>query len=113
MINKAKKKRIGKFKRRGTFEKEVKTPDGIGGSTVTFAENFKAWVNVKPINGTQKLHLDALDNEVSVLVEMRYRDLDFSTRNRLKVGDRIYQLHSIINEDEENAYMEVGASYVD
>ncbi len=113
MITGAKKKRIGAFKQRGTFEEEVKTSDGMGGSTVDFVLNFKAWCNVKPIRGTQKLHLDALDNEVTNIIELRDGKFNFDTRNRLKVGSRIYQLHSIINEDEEKAFLEIGASYVD
>lgn len=112
MISKSKKRHIGSFRQRLSFQSESTTSDGLGGQTVDWVESFKAWCNVKPISGTQKLHLDGLQNEVSHLIETR-KGLSFSPDMRVQYKGRTFQLHSVINKDEDNAIIEIGASELD
>jgi SPP1 family predicted phage head-tail adaptor len=119
MITKAKKKRIGKFKQYADFRFEDTTPDGAGGSTVEWVTLFSAWVNIEPVSGSQRLHLDAINSNVNYMVQVRFQDnlkaLGYNKDrpdNHLKMRykGRVFNLHYVLSEDEENCYYEFGAS---
>ena|SRR5690554_312580 len=119
MITKAKKKRIGTFKHYADFRFEDGADDGMGGGLPEWKTLFSAWVNIRPVSGNQRLQLDAIQGNVSHVIQMRFQgnlkdlgyDKDRADNNLLmKLGDRIFNLHYALSEDEEDAYYEFGAS---
>ena len=111
MLTKAEKKQTGRFKHYVDFMHTVETDDGMGGSTVTEEVLAQIWVKIKPVSGNQKLHLQAIQSNVSHVIEMRYRDdIDLSNENWIEYNGRKFNIHYIINQDEESAYMELAAT---
>lgn len=108
MITKAKKKATGQLRQRVSVMKEELIPDGMGGEWPEWTEDFKIWANIKPVSGSQRLHLDAIDSTVSHVIETRYTDKDLTDR-KLSYKGRNFNIHYYLNEDEENAYTELAA----
>lgn len=109
-ITKAKKKYVGDFKHKVTLKYSEKTADGMGGFTTEEKTLSEEWVMIKPISGKQRLHLESIDSTVTHTVEMRHRDLDLTHENWIEYGDRVFNLHYVINQDEECYYYEFAAS---
>lgn len=111
MITKAKKKNTGRFKHRVDLMHTVESDDGQGGTTTSEEVLAQIWVKIRPVSGSQKLHLDAIESNVSHVIEMRYRDdIDLSNENWIEYNGRTFNLHYILNQDEESAYMEIAAT---
>ena len=109
MITKAKKKFTGQLRQRVTVMKEELISDGQGGEWPDWVEDFKIWANIKPVSGTQRLHLQAIDSTVSHVIETRYTGNNLTDR-KLSYKGRSFNIHHYLNEDEENAYTELAAS---
>ena len=112
MLTKSKSKHIGDFKQRVALERYTTTSDGMGGTTQTWTEVDKIWCNIKPLSGYKRLEFGKLDSTVTHEVIMRHRE-DISDQDRLKYKGKNYTLKFQINEDEENAYLNFGASSED
>lgn len=108
MITKSKKKATGQLRQRVSVMKETLVSDGQGGQFPEWSEDFKIWANIKPVSGSQRLHLGAIDSTVSHIIETRYRD-DTLTDRKLQYKGRDFNIHYYLNEDEENAYTEMAA----
>ena len=109
MITKAKKKFTGQLRQRVTVMKEELISDGMGGQFPEWTEDFKIWANVKPVSGSQRLHLDAINSNVSHVIETRYRDKDLTDR-KLSYKGRSFNIQYHLNQYEENAYTEMAAT---
>lgn len=118
MIDKSKKKHTGNFKQRGTFEYVTITNDNMGGGTEAWSALADAWLNIKPMRGSQRLQLQAQKVSTTHTIQARYRgDLDllgyankkYDNELRLKYGDRYFNIQYVINEDEENYFFEMAA----
>lgn len=118
MITKDKRKHIGDFRQRITFE-YVTVTSGATGGTETWETLTDAWANIKPMNGSQSLQMEAQNVILSHNVQVRYRgDLDvvgyanqeYDNLLRIKYTDkkeRIFNVQYVINEDEYGAYFEL------
>jgi len=112
MLTKSKRKHIGNFKQRVSIERYTTTSDGMGGTTQTYSEVGKVWANIIPLSGKKRLEFGKLDSTVTHEILMRYKE-DISDQDRLKYKGKNYTLKFKINEDEENAYLNFGASSED
>ena len=111
MLTKAKKKQTGRFKHYVDFMHTTETDDEMGGTTPTPTLLAKIWVRIQPVSGNQRLQLEAIQSNVSHVIEMRYRDdIDLSNENWIEYNGRKFNIHYIINQDEESAYMELAAT---
>lgn len=62
---------------RVTFLREVTTPDGMGGSTVTWAEIATVWADVRPMSGREREQSQRLDAQSNYVITIRNRsDVD-------------------------------------
>ena len=109
MITKEKKKFTGQLRQRVTVMKEELVSDGMGGQFPEWTEDFKVWANIKPVSGSQRLHLNAIDSNVSHVIQTRYTGKDLKDR-KLKYKGRSFNIHYNLNEGEENAYTEMAAT---
>jgi SPP1 family predicted phage head-tail adaptor len=109
MLSKAKKKYTGDFKQRLTVQKEELVSDGMGGQFPEWVEDFKIWGNIKPVSGSERLHLDAIDSTVTHRIQTRFTKADLTNR-RIGYKGREFNIHYHLSPDEERAYTELGAA---
>lgn len=55
------------------FQSRAKTRDGFGQRSNTWTDTFKAWVRIEPLSGRELETAQAINNEVTHRVTMRYR----------------------------------------
>lgn len=107
-ITTAKKKITGQLRQRVSVMKETLISDGMGGEWPEWQEERKIWANIKPVSGSQRLHLDAIDSTISHVIETRYTGKELTDR-KLTYKGRSFNIHYYLNEGEENAYTELAA----
>lgn len=98
----------GKLRHRVDIETKVKTPNGSGGSTLTWsaitASKIRAFI--KPISGNERLQGMRLESDVTHRVFMRYRD-DFTAADRINYNGRLMQIRAVLNIEERNQWLEL------
>ena len=119
MITKATHKQIGNFKQYADFRYEDGQDDGMGGGFPEWQTLFSAWVNIKPVSGSQRLQLDSIESNVTHIVEARFRDdleqLGYDKPRidnhlQMRYQGRLFNIQYALNEGEENFYYELAAS---
>lgn len=64
----------GELDQRVKFLREVKTPDGSGGSSSAQEEIAEVWAKVRPLSGAEREHGDRLSGAANYLIVIRARD---------------------------------------
>ena len=59
---------------RVTIRREVRTADGMGGSTLSWSTVATVWAKVRPMTGSEREHSDRLSAPANYIVVIRYRD---------------------------------------
>jgi len=109
-LSKSQKKRAGSLDTRGTFQQWAESgSDGMGGSTGSWGGDKDVWISLHPVSAKEKLEMEKLQSNVTHMVQMRYNDFDFDNENRLKVGNRIFNLQYVLNEGEDDAFLQMTA----
>ena len=90
--------------------------DGLGGGgTYTgggeWIDTAEIWANIQTIKGYERLKLDAQDSTVDSIIELRYQDFEINAESRIIFKNRNYNLHYVINQDEQNFYFQIAASH--
>jgi SPP1 family predicted phage head-tail adaptor len=100
----------GKLRHSVAFERETRTADGGGGSTIVWAKitNGDARAFVKPMSGSESVQAQRLEARITHRVFIRYRD-DLLTSDRINFGGRLMQIRAIINLEERNRWIEIHA----
>lgn len=109
-ITTAKANRTGSLKQRVVFQREEQVSDGMGNTFPDWVDDFEAWANIQPISGNQRLQLDAVNQSVTHQVTIRHRPDESLQGRRMKYNGREFNIHYHLNEGEERAYDELGAS---
>ena len=88
--------RAGRLKDRCTFQKEVKTADGAGGNTATWADQFTVWGDYRPENGMEDLDADRLaESAQSVLIiRSSTQAKTIEPAWRVQIGGESFQIRS-------------------
>ena len=98
--------RAGSLRHTVAIQTEVSTPDGMGGSTLTW-QNVDGMGSVPagiwPLSSKERLDAMKLELEITNKIRIRYRP-DITTKNRviLVAKSKIYNLISQINYDEKD-----------
>lgn len=66
--------RIGELTERVTFRKEVRTPDGYGGNTVTEEDVATVWAHVRPRSGSEQMQAGRVESRNTYLIVVRRRE---------------------------------------
>lgn len=101
--------RAGTLKHRIVIQSETKTPDGIGGSTLTWADKMEAWAAIWPLSAKESLDAMKLELVVTHKIRIRYRS-GITAKNRIKFGSRIFNIVSLINLDERGRTLDMLAT---
>jgi len=98
--------KIGDFRHRITFQKQVKTADDYKGHTIIWQDVVIVWAQVDPLSGREYFYAHQIKNAVSHRVRIRYRT-DVSEEMRIKHGDRYFSIESMIDMKERREFLEI------
>ena len=98
----------GKLRHSIAFERETRTADGGGGSTIVWAKIAAVSAFVKPMSGSESVQAQRLDARITHRVFIRYRN-DLLTSDRINFGGRLMQIRALINLEERNKWLEIHA----
>ena len=99
---------IGMLDKRVTFKRSVKTSDGRGGWTETWAEIDTVWAAVLPLRGSELIRYRSLNSRVTTKIVLRYRN-DIDHTCRAYAGSREYRIEAVIPPAQSREYMEIMA----
>lgn len=109
-LTKTKKRRVGNRDKRVDFENWVESGgDGMGGSEGSWQTETILYAGITPISGREKIHMDAVDSNITHSVEIRWNEFDISGKSRITWGNRKFNLKYVLNEGEDDAYFEIAA----
>lgn len=98
--------RAGDLRRRVAVQRRDTGQDELGQPVETWATLFKAWADIRPLNGKELLAARAVQSEVTHEIELRYRPELANPRTvaqyRVLYGTRIFNIQASLNQDERN-----------
>jgi SPP1 family predicted phage head-tail adaptor len=98
----------GALNRRLVLEEPVETADGAGGVTRSYAEVATLWASVTPLAARAGVEADALAAAVTHRIVIRAGP-DITTRQRLRLGARIFRIVAFRDPDERGRFLEISA----
>ncbi|OPX99508.1 MAG: Phage head-tail joining protein [Syntrophorhabdus sp. PtaB.Bin047] len=98
--------RIGDLNKRISLEYPTNVADGMGGFTVTWAEAFSCYAAVWPVSAKETAQAMAETMTISHRIRIRYRD-GIRSSWRLKLGNRYFNIVSIINPNEAGRWLDI------
>ena len=99
---------IGALRRRVTLEAPVRTPDGGGGVTVTWALVATLWAELKSLSGAEIVIAEGLQGKVTHELTIRKR-MDVSPAMRLRYGARIFIIWAVLDRDLPDPFIRIQA----
>jgi SPP1 family predicted phage head-tail adaptor len=87
---------IGLKVKRVRIERQTATPDGQGGSTLTWSPRCVVWAHERPLTGREALQAAQVTATLSSVWEIWYRT-DISVKDRIKFGARTCEIESFID----------------
>ena len=96
---------IGELIHRFQLLAPVRTPDGAGGATVTFALISEVWGDLRARAGAERLDADRLGGRVTHAIWLRYRD-GLTPDCRLMLGTRRFEIRSVLNHNGRQRFLE-------
>jgi len=95
----------GKLRHR--IEIQSYTTDRVGGQKVkTWATSDTVWAWIRPMSGREVMASQQQVGEITHKITVRYDD-SVAVTNRIKFGDRYFDINFIGNYDERNIFMEI------
>lgn len=104
-------KNIGKFLHKVTAQDFTTTSDGAGGLTQTWADTHTFYAEIEPLEGREALEAEQLIGKKPYKFTTRYSSevASIGNESRLKFGTRYFNIHSVVNLDEENEFLQITA----
>tara|TARA_R110002020_G_C16005853_1_gene750655 strand:- start:186 stop:494 length:309 start_codon:yes stop_codon:yes gene_type:complete len=92
------------MRHRVTIQKPTATTDTGGGSSISWGLLKEVFADIQPQTGRSMFQHGQEKEKVTHKLVMRYR-ADIGTNYRIKFGTRIFNIQSIINEDERKRWL--------
>lgn len=101
--------KIGRLNKRVTFERQVRTPDGSGGTTVSWSTLYTVAGSHRPQFASERLESGRLESATpGVLTVRSSSDLrSVTTSDRVQIDSIAHQIRSITNPDQRNRFLEI------
>ena len=96
---------IGDLIHRFALESPVRSADGAGGATRTFALISEVWGDLRALGGHERLDADRLGGRITHAIWLRYRD-GLTPDFRLRLGTRIFEIRAILNHNGRQRFLE-------
>jgi len=97
---------IGSMKHRLKFQSQVKTPDAMGGTTVSWKDESVCWGSIWPVGGSEARRSGQLTFEITHNIRIRYRS-DIDASYRISHRGAYYSIVSIINPNLSNKILDI------
>lgn len=94
----------GRLRMRLTLEHATATPDGAGGSTLSWNTVATVAADVTPINADERMVGEGLADLVTHRIVIRKRS-DVSTSERFRLGDRLFRIRGLADPQEDGRYL--------
>lgn len=101
-----KKLAIGEMRHRIILQRPIEADDGHKGHTVTWQVAATLWASVEPLSGREYFYSHQIKAEITHRVKIRYRE-DITTKMRIKHGDRVLEIESILDKKERRQILEI------
>ncbi len=88
---------ISKLRHRAALEVKTLTPDGAGGFSESWDAVAQLWCAVEPLAASDAFAAGKLESRVRHRLRIR-RGLAVAAGNRLRVGERLFAVHAVIDE---------------
>ena len=95
---------IGRMRHRVTIQSPTATADSGGGRSIAWGTLKEVFADIQPQSGRFVFQHGQEKEKVTHKLIMRYR-ADIGTNYRIKFGTRIFNIHSILNEDERKRFL--------
>jgi SPP1 family predicted phage head-tail adaptor len=92
---------IGRLRHRIILEESRITRDSFGAEIFEWVQVSEIWADVTPLSGKEFVAFKQINAEISSKVTLRYQS-GIDTKMRVLFNDRIFEILSIINQDEKN-----------
>lgn len=89
---------IGRMRRRLLLEAPVATPDGLGGTTQSFAAVGALWAQLEWLSGLEQWREGRPEQLTRYRVTIRWRG-DIDAGKRLRDGERIFDIRAVADPD--------------
>ncbi len=96
----------GQLNRRVELQQAVESRDPTGGTTRTWTTIVTRWAQILPLRGQEKFDAAQMDVQTNVKIRIRYYP-GIDATWRIKKGDTIYNIKSIINIGDRNYAQEI------
>jgi SPP1 family predicted phage head-tail adaptor len=87
------------MRHRVVIEAVVRTADGGGGASETWASVADVWAAIRPTSGDERLAGEAISGHVSHAIHIRHRD-GVVPAMRIRHGLRLFEILAVIDVDE-------------
>lgn len=97
-----------KLDKRVSIQSKTLATDDQGGGTETWATDATVWASIEPLTGRELMQAMQLETPITHKVRMRYRS-GVTTVRRLLYGSRVFNIVQVINELEQNNWLDIRA----
>lgn len=98
----------GKLRHTISIQRETRTADGMGGSSITWAQIAAPRAFIRPMSGGERFQAMRIEANVTHRIYIRYRS-DITTSDRIVYQGRVMQIRALINLEERNRWIEIYA----
>lgn len=91
-----------------TFQAKTFTPDGMGGSVVSWSNVIATLAKIEPISAREAYLYDRRQSEVTHKIIVRYSSL-INNELRIVFGGKVLEIEGVLNLEERNRWLEITA----
>lgn len=104
-------KNIGKFLHKVTAQDFTTVSDGAGGLNQTYSDTHTFFADIEPQTGREAIEAEQLIGKQGYKFTTRYSSevANIDNESRLKFGTRFFNIHSVVNLNEENEFLQIVA----
>lgn len=101
--------RAGLFRKRVTFQKEIRAADGGGGFERSWGADLVVWGQFTPERGQERLDAGRLEASLGGILRVRgsTQTLAITTAHSVLIDGERFQVRSIANPDQRDAVLEM------
>lgn len=93
--------KIGKLRHRISIEESMVSRDSFGAEVSEWVQFAKVWADASPVSGREFDAFKQINAEITAKITIRYLE-GVSTEMRVILGERIFEIGSVINPEEKN-----------
>jgi SPP1 family predicted phage head-tail adaptor len=101
----------GSLRHRITFQTSTDTVDAGGGLVETWATLATVWASISPLVGRELVNAKMVNSEITHKIRIRHLST-VTPKCRALFGTRIFQIFEVLDYEERNIEMQIGAKEV-